>query len=451
MSRLSPALLVACSLGLAACAGSLTREELYDPASCGECHQEHLDQWRSSMHAYAADDPVFLAMNRRGQEETNGELGSFCVNCHAPLAVRLGLVEDGLELEDPDLPQHLKGVSCAFCHLAAHADGDSNNPIELDPRDVLKGSIGDPVKSPAHRSEYSPLLDRSKRESAQLCGSCHDIVLANGVHLEQTFAEWKETVFADDQTLTTCGNCHMFRVGPPDARENRNPRPIATYDGVPARDFHDHRMAAIDVAVTPWFGEEDQAEQVQSLLKSTLRSQICVNPLPGGFQLVVGLENVSAGHSFPSGASQDRRVWAHLQATDAQGVIWERGLVPDGVPAVDVPQGILLRDRLTGDAGQEVHMFWEVEEIERNVLDGTAQFGLEETRVWSFEDVQGRQPQAVTLTIHARPMGLDVIDDLIGSGHLDAEIREAIPTFQLTNAALTWSGVLGSCVSSDGQ
>ena len=31
---------------------------------------------------------VFLAMNERGQRETGGQLGPFCVNCHAPLAVR---------------------------------------------------------------------------------------------------------------------------------------------------------------------------------------------------------------------------------------------------------------------------------------------------------------------------------------------------------------------------
>jgi hypothetical protein len=40
------------------------------------------------MHAYAAEDPVFLAMNARGQRETQGALGAFCVNCHAPLAVQ---------------------------------------------------------------------------------------------------------------------------------------------------------------------------------------------------------------------------------------------------------------------------------------------------------------------------------------------------------------------------
>ena len=437
------------AVSLLGCPGRLTREQLYDPANCGECHEEHLTQWQASMHAYAADDPVFLAMNRRGQEETNGELGAFCVNCHAPLAVALGEVEDGLELEDPDFPASLKGVNCAFCHLAAHADGDNNNPIELTESNALLGPFADPTANPAHTARYSPLLDRSRRESSQLCGSCHDIILDNGVHLEQTFAEWKDTVFADDLTLTNCGNCHMFSVGPEGNRENRNPRPVATFDGVPARDFHDHRMPGIDVAVTPWFGEADMLTEVQSFLKSSVRSQICVNPLPGGFQLVIGLENVSAGHAFPSGSAQDRRVWVQLQAEDAQGVIWERGVVPDGTPALDVPQAIVLRDSTFDAAGAPVHMFWEVEQVERNVLPGIQEFGTEETRVWSFDDVQGRQPTTVRLRVFERPIGLDVLDDLIGTGHLDPVIRDATVTHELANAAVTWQGALGSCVSSD--
>ena len=50
------------------------------------------------MHAYAADDPVFRAMNKRGQRLTNNALGSFCVNCHAPMAVHEGATKNGTDL-----------------------------------------------------------------------------------------------------------------------------------------------------------------------------------------------------------------------------------------------------------------------------------------------------------------------------------------------------------------
>src|SRR5262245_921060 len=96
------------ALALAAACGStektpdeapaLTRKELLDPKICAGCHQDHYQQWSKSMHAYAAKDPVFLAMNARGQEETKGALGTFCVNCHAPMAVREKLTTDGTNL-----------------------------------------------------------------------------------------------------------------------------------------------------------------------------------------------------------------------------------------------------------------------------------------------------------------------------------------------------------------
>src|SRR5262245_62072974 len=82
----------------------LSRAELLDPTSCQKCHADHYKDWSGSMHAYASDDPVFIAMNKRGQRETNGALGAFCVNCHAPMAVNEKATTDGLNLADVPQP-----------------------------------------------------------------------------------------------------------------------------------------------------------------------------------------------------------------------------------------------------------------------------------------------------------------------------------------------------------
>src|SRR6185436_8633836 len=87
----------------------LARDALLRPETCKSCHSTHYQEWAGSMHAYASLDPVFLAMNRRGQEETDGKLGGFCVGCHAPLALREGATSDGLNLAE--LPPHLQGVT----------------------------------------------------------------------------------------------------------------------------------------------------------------------------------------------------------------------------------------------------------------------------------------------------------------------------------------------------
>src|SRR4026209_175105 len=107
----------------------LSREALLNPETCRDCDSAHYQEWAGSMHAYASLDPVFLAMNRRGQEETDGELGSFCVGCHAPLALRGGGEGRGLNLDE--VPQHLQGVTCYFCHDVEGVDGSHNNPLRL--------------------------------------------------------------------------------------------------------------------------------------------------------------------------------------------------------------------------------------------------------------------------------------------------------------------------------
>jgi nitrate/TMAO reductase-like tetraheme cytochrome c subunit len=86
------------TLGVAAVAGcgsgsassTLSQTAIMDPLTCRTCHPAQYQDWSGSMHAYATDDPVFRAMNQRAQRESNNALGTFCVNCHAPVAVREG-------------------------------------------------------------------------------------------------------------------------------------------------------------------------------------------------------------------------------------------------------------------------------------------------------------------------------------------------------------------------
>ena len=154
---------------VAACGGGdtyLSTEELMKPETCMQCHADHYTQWSGSMHAYASNDPVFLAMNARGQKVTGGALGSFCVQCHAPLAVSLGLTTDGTNLDQ--VPQYAKGVTCYFCHTVESVAGDHNNPLVLASDDTMRGGIAKPIASPAHRTAQSPYLDSHANESAQM-------------------------------------------------------------------------------------------------------------------------------------------------------------------------------------------------------------------------------------------------------------------------------------------
>ena len=179
----------------------LTREQLMNPETCKGCHPRHYREWSSSMHAYAAQDPVFLAMNQRGQRETDGELGDFCVNCHAPMAVREGLTTDGLNLAD--VPEQLQGVTCYFCHNAVERRWrPQRDRSRWRTTDDARRRCAIPSSRARTTWQYSSLHDRNSLESSALCGGCHDIVTPNGVHLERTFAEYKESIFGKHGTAS---------------------------------------------------------------------------------------------------------------------------------------------------------------------------------------------------------------------------------------------------------
>ena len=429
-------LLSACSSG-----PSLTREELLSPDTCKGCHPDHYREWSGSMHAYAADDPVFMAMNARGQRETGGELGDFCVRCHAPMALLEGATTDGLDLADA--PQHLKGVTCYFCHSVDAVEGTHNNPLLLADDGVMRGGISDPDDNKAHDSTGSPLHDRESRESSDMCGACHDVVTPAGVHLERTFTEWQDSLFGQDGLAhISCSGCHMT------GRDGR----AADQDGAPARRVHEHTFAGVDVALTQWPEKEAQLEAIRRDLDPSLQAELCVNMDPGPVAQVT-LDNVLVGHMWPSGAAQDRRAWVELVAYIGDEVIHQSGVVDEGQPVASLadPDLWLMRDRALDAEGEVAHMFWDVAEVESELLPPAVTSDPADPRYFhavTRSYLLPGLPDRVTMRVHLEPIGLDVMDDLIASGDLDRSVRDAAFRFTVGGTDLEWTTDVGvfNCV-----
>ncbi|MCA9543502.1 MAG: hypothetical protein KC613_03900 [Myxococcales bacterium] len=416
--------------------GALGAEAALDPALCQDCHPDHYRQWSGSMHAYASEDPVFRALEAKGQRETGGALGDFCVQCHAPVAHRLGRVSRGADLDG--LPAHLKGITCAWCHQIEAVHGDRNNPLAWANDGVMRGGIADPSPTSPHRSAYSPLLDRdTETESSALCGACHDIGLPhNGLPLEKTWAEWQGSLFSDPDRLrfNSCGHCHMK------GRDGQ-----AALDGPPRR-VHDHAMVGVDVALTEWPERADQRQRIQRALDTTLVVEICVVERRGGAEVEYYLENIGAGHHFPSGAALDRRAWVELEAVAEGGAtVHTSGRVGDGEPVVAStdPDLWLLRDVAFDAQGQPTHAFWAIEAVERQTLPVVAALnplepGYVNPHILHRYVVVSPAPlERIDTRVHLRPMGLDVLDEVIASGDLDPAFRARMPTF--TFAPLVWT------------
>ena len=462
-------LVVLALIGLAACDGCEDKysiAELQDPETCKDCHPKHYDQWSGSMHAYASDDPVFIAMNKRGQRETNGELGDFCIKCHAPMAVELR-VASGASFDPAALSPSTRGITCYFCHNVDSIADDHNNGLVLAMDQTMRGGAKSPTDSPAHFGEYDKLM-ASNTNNSDMCGSCHDVVTPAAVHLERTFAEWKTTVFAiqdpNNFLPVTCSKCHMT---PSDGV-------IASGDGLDVRSrnlgFHDHTMAAVDIALTSFPQIEEQKKAIDTILKPSIgiigtrplgsavpKGGICLDQ-PG--VLTVRVDSLSVGHSFPSGAAQDRRVWLQVIAYDASNnVVYQRGVVPNGTDPEAVndsslqcsnglmdPRCATFYDKTTKSDGSPAHFFWEVANVESKLIrpaitldQNSPAYDHSSTITYdvgaSFSNID-----RIEAKLWLRPLPFSALDELIATGDLAASVRDELekPEATMLVASSTW-------------
>jgi nitrate reductase cytochrome c-type subunit len=407
-------------------------EPLKNPETCKECHAKHYRDWSGSMHAYASDDPLFLAMNERGQREAN--IRNFCVNCHAPMAVAAvgpDTVVDTAMLKT--LPPSQRGVTCYFCHSIDGVSDSHNNPLHLANDGVMRGRFSDAVPNEAHRSAYSEFLDGTQLQSAHACGACHDIVNGHGAHIERTFGEWKGTVF-NAQKGSTCAQCH---VDQPANKELIADGPKAP--GVFLRYAHDHKMAAVDTAITDFPEIEAQKQAVADALDGTLQTAICIVEFGAQATITIATDNIAAGHKVPSGAAQDRQLWFEVTAFAGGKQIYQSGLVPPGTDAKDAADEDmwLIRDCHFDAQGKETHAFWETKSIDSNTLPGPVTLDTTDEKFY-YTHVGRHFPRATTnripypdkvvLRVWMQAFPYSVFDEftpeLKALGHSDIQIEQ---------------------------
>ena len=475
-------LVLAVLAALAAACGEQPKDpiaKLEDPSTCKECHNAHYTQWAGSMHAYASDDPVFLAMNKRGQRDTNGALGTFCLQCHAPMAVALGIVtpDNAADFDPNALPPTARGITCYFCHDVKQVQADHNNGLVVALDDDMRGGVHDPTDSPAHHSSYDKMMDGYTNQSVE-CGSCHDVVTPRGVALERTYAEWQQSVFSHDDPAhhlpVTCSGCHMM--------SDPSTSVIADKPGLNVKSrpnsFHRHDFAAIDQATTTFPADDpqtaaqlaqDQAMQVKAILDPAL-TIIGPTPVAGGIApggvcldppgvLSVRMDTINVGHMYPSGAGQDRRSWLEVIAYDASNkVVWSSGVVPDGMDPDDISDDHVscsssapmscsgFWDRTVKDDGTPAHFFWDVATETSHLLKpgvtndpNSPLFDHSTTAEWNLDTTTYSEIDHITARIRTRPFSYAELDDLVASGDLDPSIPAKLVTLDSAGATVIWT------------
>jgi hypothetical protein len=259
------------------------------------------------MHDQAAIDPLYLYELALADEQTDGQVGPFCLKCHSPIGDLLGETTAPTGKGDGSALSEIakEGVTCDFCHTVSGktADWPGNSSFESDPGLVKRGPYRDST-SPGHDTAYSEL-----HTTSEFCGMCHDVNHpVNGLALEATYTEWAEGEWAN--LGIQCQDCHMT---PEPGHGQPEPGVAAT--------FGPEREQVWEMSFTgpnAVFGDTEDAE---ALLKKAAQLELTIEGAGSGsvqsgdeLSALVKVKNVGAGHYLPTGLTDVRRMWLEVRA-----------------------------------------------------------------------------------------------------------------------------------------
>ena len=286
--------------------GSKKYEDFDKPEYCGaSCHTDFYRQWKQAMmsqsytHHWDEIEYFELAVPHAEKDAKVAEVREGCNGCHAPMSFMAGDVppprpEEGSRANE--------GVSCDVCHSITGFTGDVPHNFNWvsEPGRNKQGprSTG---QSPAHEMVKSEFL-----ASADFCGTCHNEKSPYGMWVKSTHLEWKEGPYAAQGVK--CHDCHMTYAPTRSAsmgQEHPDVR-LHLFHGA-----HDPGKVGgtIELRINPDIVEAEPGETVK---------------------FTVALFNQKTGHKFPTGSVEDRIVWLHVEARDAEGNVYHLPVDPKG-------------------------------------------------------------------------------------------------------------------------
>ncbi len=286
--------------------GSKEYKQYEKPDYCGtSCHIDFYMQWKQAMmsqsytHHWDEIEYFELAIPHAEKDEAVAEVKEGCNGCHAPISFMVGDVPPPLPEENSRANE---GVSCDFCHSVTGFEGEIPHNFNFisEPGDVKYGprSTGE---SPAHEVAQSDFL-----ASSDFCGTCHNEMSPFGIWVKSTHLEWKEGPYAAQDVR--CHDCHMTYA------EGTIAEMSPTYPDARQHLFHGAHdpgkvKGTIEVRIHPDISEAEPGETVK---------------------FTAALFNQKTGHKFPSGSVEDRIVWMHVEAVDADGKKYHLSVDPKG-------------------------------------------------------------------------------------------------------------------------
>ncbi len=233
-------------------------------ATCGTCHPKHYKEWSVSQHSYAQLSPVYLSLNNRINQLSNGSNGDFCLRCHSPVGANLG--ESPFMSNLDRHPTSREGITCVVCHRINKAYNKASGRLAL-----VEGGLTDPIFGPKGNKGTKDVLDKPEKyrvvtkpkepgrkihSSAKLfdsiktpvfCGTCHDVTLFNGFRLEEAYSEYRVSPAAAKGI--TCQDCHMGKVQGKPSGYDKGPAAIVGDVPTARRKLTSHLFSGPDFSV----------------------------------------------------------------------------------------------------------------------------------------------------------------------------------------------------------
>jgi hypothetical protein len=315
-------------------------------------------QWQSSMMAFAARDPYYLAVVSEELAlagDAREEVEAVCIRCHAPA----GSEEAAARGEHFSFDELLTGtsdaanlgrdgVACVLCHqiedqgLGTAASFNGGFSVGYDRR-VYGPHTGPNTQPMEFFLDYTPAYSAHIIESS-LCATCHTVVTpitgANGTKVgdfveQAPFLEWENSSHVGSKP---CSTCHLPST---DSAGDSISTPIATYpaDLAPRGRYGVHSFVGANAYMLSilgdnlaWTGSEipkeelyAAAERSKEHLATAARIELAA-PTVEGSELVVPITvHNQTGHKLPTGYP-GRRLWIHLRALgEGDAVVYESG------------------------------------------------------------------------------------------------------------------------------
>ena len=248
--------------------------------TCGRCHKDIYEQWRSSMHHFSSFNNQWYRKSIEYMQDMVGTRPSkWCAGCHDHAVFFNGRFDRPIR-DQLSTAEAQAGLGCTSCHSITGVHGTMGQggfEIEYPPLHDLAAS-----RSPLLRTFHDTLTELApqphretflkpfhREQTSEFCSACHKVHLdvpVNGYRWIRGFNEydnWQGSGVSGEGARSFyyppapqgCADCHMPQVpsNDPAARDGR---------------VHSHRFAAANTAVPFVNHDTAQLDAVKAFLES---------------------------------------------------------------------------------------------------------------------------------------------------------------------------------------